>query len=124
MEVSKSRSAVIRYIGPLRSSRGVWFGIEFVDGSVGSHNGVYKNVFYFKGAEMRCEFVHRGDIRRKLTFRSNSTRDIRRYDDHEQHDHSRSSSRATVRRLSTARDDRAADCVTSRGSCAERLEQA
>ena len=103
VEVSKSRAAVIKYIGPLQESRGVWYGIEFVDGSVGSHNGVYKNVFYFKGADKRCEFMHRGDIRRKLTFRSNSTRDIGLHHDHrhrhELHDHSRS---ATMRRLGSS----------------------
>jgi len=107
VEVSKSRVAVIKYIGPLRDNRGTWYGIEFVDGSVGSHNGVYQNVIYFKGADKRCEFMHRGDIRRKLTFRSNSTRDLG-FHDHRHHDHhghghghdhhERTSSRSTVRR--------------------------
>ena len=77
VQITQSRVAIIKYIGKLRDIRGIWYGIEFIDGSVGSHNGTYKNTIYFKGADKRCEFIQKSDIRRKLKPRGNSTRNLR-----------------------------------------------
>ena len=76
VEITHRRVAIIKYIGKLKDVRGIWYGIEFIDGSVGSHNGSYKGIFYFKGTDKRCEFIQKGDIRRKLKSKSNSTRNI------------------------------------------------
>merc|ERR1719464_565458 len=76
VEVSKSRVALIKYFGPLRGVRGEWYGIEFVDGSVGSHNGRFRDVLYFVGSDKRCEFIAASEIRRHISFKSNSTRNF------------------------------------------------
>eukprot|EP01084_Bolivina_argentea_P303076 523206_1 len=76
VEISQRRVAIIKYIGKLQDMRGVWYGIEFIDGSVGSHAGLFKNIRYFHGSDKRCEFIQKGDIRRKLKQKSNSTRNI------------------------------------------------
>eukprot|EP01084_Bolivina_argentea_P048356 89101_1 len=76
VELSQSRVAIIKYIGKLREMRGIWYGIEFIDGSLGSHNGTYKNTFYFHGADKRCEFIHKGDIRRRFKTKAQSARNV------------------------------------------------
>lgn len=43
------------------------YGIEYVDGTVGKHNGSVKGVCYFSGIPNRCTFITKDKIRKRLS---------------------------------------------------------
>jgi len=45
----------------------IWYGVEFVDGTLGKHNGTVNGKRYFLGADLRCNMIKRSYIRTKLT---------------------------------------------------------
>merc|ERR1712187_138315 len=50
---TKGQMAEIKYIGQCHKGSGVWYGIEFVDGSLGKHNGTINGKMYFYGMDRR-----------------------------------------------------------------------
>jgi len=68
---TKGRIAEIKYIGECHKGPGTWFGIEFVDGSLGKHNGSYPSLgkTYFQGADDRCTMIRGDKIRSKANMK-------------------------------------------------------
>ena len=46
---------------------GTWYGIEYVDGSLGRHNGTIHGNTYFHGMDRRCDMIRADKIRSKAT---------------------------------------------------------
>ena len=68
VELSKGQMGTIKYIGKTDFSRNeIMYGIEYIDGTIGKHNGTVKNKVYFNGLPDRCCFVKIVKIRKKLT---------------------------------------------------------
>eukprot|EP01083_Nonionella_stella_P113194 333562_1 len=69
---TKGQKAEIKYVGQCHKGSGTWFGIEFVDGSLGKHNGTINAKTYFKGAPRRCDMIRLDKIRRKTFMQKTS----------------------------------------------------
>eukprot|EP01084_Bolivina_argentea_P295833 509449_1 len=62
---TKHRMADIKYYGECDDKgSGLWYGIEYVDGSLGKHNGTINDEYYFDGKDGRCVMVRGEKIRR------------------------------------------------------------
>merc|ERR1719334_241437 len=69
VETSKGEKCIIRFIGRVDGfSSGTVYGIEYIDGTIGEHNGKYKGKKYFIGLPKRCAFIKYNPIRRKAKF--------------------------------------------------------
>ena len=62
---TKGQMAEIKYIGQCHKGAGTWYGIEFVDGSLGKHNGQIDGKIYFQGMDRRCAMIRVSKIRSK-----------------------------------------------------------
>eukprot|EP01083_Nonionella_stella_P067541 178711_1 len=56
--------ADVKYVGECNKGSGLWYGIEYVDGSLGKHNGVVNGERYFDGKNDRCVMIRAEKIRR------------------------------------------------------------
>eukprot|EP01083_Nonionella_stella_P184818 672256_1 len=62
---TKHRMADIKYYGECDDKgSGLWYGIEYVDGSLGKHNGIVNGEWYFDGKDDRCVMIRAEKIRR------------------------------------------------------------
>lgn len=69
VETSKGEKCIIRFIGKVEGlSSANLYGIEYIDGTIGEHNGKYKGKKYFIGLPKRCSFIKYNTIRRKAKF--------------------------------------------------------
>merc|ERR1719242_779146 len=59
--------AKIKFIGECHKGPGIWFGIEFVDGTIGKHNGAIGGNRYFYGKDNRCDMIRVQKIRKKAS---------------------------------------------------------
>eukprot|EP01083_Nonionella_stella_P317469 1156157_1 len=75
------REGIVLYIGEVHFARGIWFGIELMNGSVGTHDGIIGNKRYFHTSPGRGLFVQGSKIRRKMRERdwASSPRQRRRH---------------------------------------------
>eukprot|EP01083_Nonionella_stella_P046741 125196_1 len=78
VETSKGEKCVIRFIGKVkRLSHDTLYGIEYIDGTMGDHNGTYRGKKYFIGEHKRCSFIKYDKIRRKTKHYSANTHSAR-----------------------------------------------
>jgi len=69
VQLSKGERAVICYFGVTNSSKGlVQFGVELLDGALGSCSGELNGERYFECEEKRGEFIYSDRIRKKVDF--------------------------------------------------------
>ena len=64
--LTNKQRGLIRYIGNVHFGKGEWFGIELIDGSIGTHDGKVGNQRYFKTASKNAKFVKCDAIRKIL----------------------------------------------------------
>eukprot|EP01083_Nonionella_stella_P292319 994238_1 len=64
---TKGQMAEIKYIGECHKGSGTWFGIEFIDGTLGKHNGTINGHTYFRGEYRRCDMIRGDKIRSKAS---------------------------------------------------------
>merc|ERR1712228_646699 len=74
MGTSKGEKCIIRYIGKVNHQNIEMYGIEYIDGTLGQHNGEYKGKKYFIGQENRCSFIKYSKIRGKTKYYQNEPR--------------------------------------------------
>jgi len=69
VQLSKGERAVILYIGETNNSNGyLMFGVELLDGALGSCSGELNGERYFECVEKRGEFIASDRIRKKVEF--------------------------------------------------------
>ncbi|ETO14882.1 hypothetical protein RFI_22485 [Reticulomyxa filosa] len=69
VQLSKGERAVVMFIGVTNNSKGlVQFGIELLDGALGSCSGEINGERYFECEEKRGEFIYSDRIRKKVDF--------------------------------------------------------
>ena len=74
VETSKGEQCIIRYIGKVHHLNVEMYGIEYIDGTLGQHNGSYKGKKYFIGQAKRCSFIKYNKIRGKIKHYQTSPR--------------------------------------------------
>ena len=81
VKITKNRSGIIRYRGPVDGKQGEFFGIELTRGN-GKHCGIFQGKRYFTCTQNRGVFVKQSQIRGKVTSGSLSTGSIIRHPSH------------------------------------------
>jgi len=72
VETSKGEKCVILYVGKVDGLSSLeMFGVEYIDGTIGDHDGSYNGRQYFRGALQRCSFIKYNKIRRKTKHYEN-----------------------------------------------------
>merc|ERR1719419_1027421 len=66
LEISGHREGIVKFIGETSFSRGVIYGLELCDGSLGENSGTVDDVSYFECRENRGVFIPSKDIRKKF----------------------------------------------------------
>ena len=46
--LSKNREGIILYTGEVHFAKGIWVGLELVNGAIGSHDGIVEKKRYFQ----------------------------------------------------------------------------
>ena len=57
VQLSHQRIAIIRYIGQILHFDGIWYGVEYIDGSLGAGSGMVNGIRYFDGENQRCDII-------------------------------------------------------------------
>eukprot|EP01083_Nonionella_stella_P277907 944933_1 len=70
--LSREREGIIRYIGNVHFSNGIWCGIELIGGSVGTNDGKIQGRRYFTCPRNRGLFCKIGKVRRKFRKKDHS----------------------------------------------------
>ena len=69
VETAKGEKCIIRFMGKVEGfSTNTVYGIEYIDGTIGEHNGKFKGKKYFIGLPKRCAFIRYSTIRRKAKY--------------------------------------------------------
>jgi len=64
--LSQNREGIILYIGEVHFAKGIWVGLELVNGAVGAHDGIVDKKRYFQTAPKRGIFVKESHIKSKV----------------------------------------------------------
>ena len=67
VKMRNKREGVIKYIGKVKDQKGIFFGIELTNSTIGRHNGTQDNVEYYKCRPHKGIFVETKQIIRKIT---------------------------------------------------------
>merc|ERR1712060_863895 len=79
LEIHGHKEGIVKYIGSTEFSKGVVFGLELCDGSLGDNSGTVNGRSYFECREKRGIFVPSSEIRKKVKeLRRESRRDVYR----------------------------------------------
>lgn len=79
LEIHGHKEGIVKYIGSTEFSKGVVFGLELCDGSLGENSGTVNGRAYFECREKRGIFVPSSEIRKKVKeLRRESRRDVYR----------------------------------------------
>jgi len=79
LELHGHKEGIVKYIGSTEFSKGVVFGIELCDGSLGENSGTVNGRCYFDCREKRGIFVPSSEIRKKVKeLRRESRKDVYR----------------------------------------------
>eukprot|EP01084_Bolivina_argentea_P176636 305612_1 len=70
--LSREREGIIRYVGKVHFSKGIWCGIELIGGSLGTNDGKIHGRRYFSCSRNRGLFCKIGKVRRKFRERDTS----------------------------------------------------
>merc|ERR1712048_398418 len=68
VETWRGEKCIIRYIGNVDHFATEMYGIEYVDGTLGQHDGEYRGKQYFVGKPNRCSFIKYSKIRGKTRY--------------------------------------------------------
>jgi len=79
LEIHGHKEGIVKYIGSTEFSKGVVFGLELCDGSLGENSGTVNGRAYFECREKRGIFVPSSEIRKKVKeLRRETRRDVYR----------------------------------------------